>query len=218
MLSFKERNRSKTQVPARYAARPLTCGSSCCPARRAGLGGPPDRRNGARRAAGLCLHGRAVRLHAAWRHGGSAVSPASVRGLTRALAAIFSVAPASRLWRRAGSCIGPRRCRRLLVADWGQAPGGVTAELGADQVCKRPPASQRVWRVCSPWPAKLVLSCVRWLAASLGSVVSFRHSTEAKRSLAPARSSEAPANKQKITSNMRNFIFLRRIMCLLNPS
>ena len=71
------------------------------------------------------------------------------------------------------------------------------AELGADQVCKRPPASQRVWRVCSPWPAKLAMSCVRWLAASRGSVVSFRHSTEAKQSLAPARSSEAPANKQK---------------------
>lgn len=92
------------------------------------------------------------------------------------------------------------------------------AELGADQVCKRPPASQRAWRVCSPGSAKLALSCVRWLAASRGSVVSFRHSTEAKQSLAPARSSEAPANKQKITSNMRNFIFFRRIMRLLNPS
>ena len=89
MLSFKEQNISKTQAPAKQAARPLTCGPSCCPARRAGLGGPPDRRNGTRRAAGLCLHGRAVRLHAAWRHGGSAVSPASVRGLTRALAADF---------------------------------------------------------------------------------------------------------------------------------
>ena len=91
MLSFEERNISKTQAPARHAARlrPLTCGPSCCPARRAGLGGPPDRRNGSRRAAGLCLHGRAVRLHAAWRHGGSVVSPASVRGLTRALAADF---------------------------------------------------------------------------------------------------------------------------------
>ena len=69
------------------------------------------------------------------------------------------------LWRHAGSCIGPRRCRRLLVADLGQAPGGVMAELGADQVCNPPPASQRVWGVCSPWPAKLAMSCVRWLAA-----------------------------------------------------
>ena len=131
MLSFKEQNISKTQAPAKQAARPLTCGPSCCPARRAGLGGPPDRRNGTRRAAGLCLHGRAVRLHAAWRHGGSVVSPASVRGLTRALAADFFCGADQPAFGVA------------LVAVLGQAPGGVMAELGAAQVCNPPPASQQ---------------------------------------------------------------------------